>query len=161
MKEQEQVSSDVRIFTLPNLVFRLIFPLLFVLAILIWCGILLQCLDDKMVYSLLCICLCNVFSLSALCGGFSIGITKAIKCCYSVRSTSYKPLVYFILLIILLESTTSKMSRSSSTYSRRLINNMMVDAFQLEGSINNSNVSLHIKEETSNVIPGKNLLKIL
>ena len=158
MKEQE-VSSDVKIFTSPKLVFRFIFPLLFVLAILVCCGTVLLWLDEKMLYYCLCICLGKVFWLS-FCGGFSTRITKAVKSCYSVPSTSYTLLVYFTLFIILLESTTSKMSRSS-TYPRRLINIITVDAFQIEEAANTSYVTLSSSPEHNSVIPGKILWLIL
>lgn len=158
MKEK-QVSSGLKIFTFPKFVFSPTFPPLFGLTNISMCfGAVLLCLEEKMLYYCLCICLFKVF-WSSFCGGFSTKITKSVNCCYTFPSTIYKLLVYFTLFIILLESTTSKMSRSS-TYPRRFINIITVDAFQHEEAINTSYVSLTPIPEDNTVISGKKLVNL-
>ena len=163
MKKKE-VSGGLKICTLPKSIFRRMLLFLFALTSFSWFAAVFLYLEANMFYYCLCICLLKAFwsSFRGRDSRLSSKITKsAVNCCYTLQARSYNLLLAFTLFIILLESTTSKISRSSSTYSRRLINNMMVDAFQLDGSINNSNVSLNIKEETSNVIPGKNLFNTI
>ena len=163
MKEKE-VSSGLRIFTMPKFVFRLIPPFLFAFPSFSWFAAIFLYLEANMFYYCLCICLLKAFWSSFRTGGgrLSSKITKSvINCCYTFQARSYKLLVAFTLFIILLESTTSNMSRSSSTYSRRLINNMMVDAIQLEETMNSPIVYLTMKTEPSNVIHGKNLLNLI
>ena len=165
MKEKE-VSSGLKIFTLPKFVFCLTFPFLFVLTIFsCWFGAsVISCLEANMFcYCLLCTCLLKAFWPSLFSrrlkhgSGLSSRITKsAVNSCYILQSTSYKLLGYLTLFIILLESTTSKMGRSSSSlYSRQLINTMAVDAFQLEDRLNSSLVSMTAETEENTVIPGK------
>ena len=145
---------------MPKFVSRLILPLLFTFTHFSWFATIFLNLEAKMFYYCLCICLLKAFWSSLRTGGggrLSSKITKSVvNCCYTFQARSYTLLVAFTLSIILLESTTSNMSRSSSTYSRRLINNMMVDAFQLEETINIPAMSLTTKTEPSNVINGKN-----
>ena len=165
MKEKE-VSSGLKIFTLPKFVFCLTFPFLFVLTIFsCWFGAsVISCLEANMFcYCLLCTCLLKAFWPSLFSrrlkhgSGLSSRITKsAVNSCYILQSTSYKLLGYLTLFIILLESTTSKMGRSSSSlYPRQLINTMAVDAFQLEDRLNSSLVSMTAETEENTVIPGK------
>ena len=165
--EEKEVSSGLKIFTLPKFVFCLTLPFLFVLTIFsCWFGALvISCLEANMFcYCLLCTCLLKAFWPSLFSrrlkhgNGLSSRITKsAVNSCYILQSTSYKLLGYLTLLIILLESTTSKMglSSSSSMYSRQLINTIAVDAFQLEDKLNSSFVSMTGETEENTVIPGK------
>ena len=168
MKEKE-VSSGLKIFTLPKFVFCLLLPFLFVLTIFsCWFGAsVISCLAANMFcYCLLCTCLLKVFWTSLFSrrfkhgSGLSSRITKsAVNSCYILRSTSYKILGYLTLFIILLESSTSKMSLSSSPssmmYSRHLINTIAVEAFQVEDRLNSSVASLDVEKEEYTVISGK------
>ena len=163
MKEKE-VSSGLRIFTIPKFVFRLILPFLFAFTSFSWFPAVFLYFEANMFYCCLCICLLKAFWSSLRTGGgrLSSKITKpVVNCCYAFQARSYKLLVAFTLFIILLESTNSKMSRSSYTHSRRLINNMMVDAVQVEETINSPILSLTIKTEPSNVIHCKKLLNLI
>ena len=167
MKEKE-VSSGLRIFTLPKFHFSFTFPVLFILTFLVWfVGAIFLCLKEKMCYYCLCTCLLKACWTSFSRGGggeLSTRITKSVNFCHTFQSSfNYNQcLVYFTLFIILLESTTSKMTPRSSTYSssRHVINTITVDAFQLEEAINNTHVLLTPKLEQKTVIPGKNSILI-
>ena len=165
MKEKE-FSGGLKIFTLPKFGWSVIFPLLFVLTIFLWLGAILFCFKAKMLCYCLCICLlipCWFFSFRRRGRMSTARITKSVNSCYPFQSTTTtkynKRLVYFTLLFILLECTTSNKSRSSTTYSSPFINTIIVDAVDLNKSIDNPHrvMSNFKNENEDDLIHGKYL----
>ena len=160
MKGQE-VSSDTKIFTLSRwLLGWLKFPLLFTLAILVWCCGGSSVLEEKMVNHH-CLILCLIKVCLLFCGWISARrITKSSSCSKEVKHSYKVPsntiIFYFTLLFLLLESTTSKIRLTHRSSSRDLLGFItMADASQFEEPATTSYSSLNPGLESNSVINGK------
>ena len=157
--QEQKVSSNTKIFALSRLLGWFKFPLLFTLAILVWCCGGSSVLQEKM-DNHHCLILCLIKVCLLFCGWISArritkssSSSKEVKYSYTVPSNTI--IFYFTLLFLLLESTTSKIRLTHRSSRRDLLGFItIVDASQFEEPAT-SYSSLNPDLESNSVINGK------